>query len=152
MIQYGNLVIPERGYQLQECELLRLNAMPESKPTLVSNSTSPSRSEIFFAGLRPPHLSIPLIIAELGWMAIGLVDTIMVGLTVGYVPCFHFGWGTVGLWIGLCLGLILIRSILLWNQQTYGAINVKKSANFYRRDRLFPLPSVPLAVLLLVLF
>jgi MATE family multidrug resistance protein len=53
-----------------------------------------------------------------------------IGLPVGYVLCFHFGWGAVGLWIGLCLGLILIGSILLfmWNRRTrksYAAINVK---------------------------
>jgi MATE family multidrug resistance protein len=43
-----------------------------------------------------------------------------IGLPVGYVLCFHFGWGAVGLWIGLCIGLILIGSILLfvWHRRT----------------------------------
>src|SRR5579883_714581 len=37
----------------------------------------------------------------------------IIGLPVGYILCFHVGWGAVGLWIGLCIGLILIGSILL---------------------------------------
>jgi MATE family multidrug resistance protein len=35
------------------------------------------------------------------------------GLPVGYVLCFRFNWGAVGLWVGLCLALIVIGSVLL---------------------------------------
>ena len=53
-------------------------------------------------------------------MITNLVSYWVIGLPVGYALCFHFGWGAVGMWIGLCLGLILIGSILLfmWNQRT----------------------------------
>ena len=34
------------------------------------------------------------------------------GLPVGYVLCFRFHWGAVGLWVGLCLALIVIGSVL----------------------------------------
>jgi len=36
-----------------------------------------------------------------------------IGLPLGYVLCFKLGWGAVGVWIGLCVGLILIGSALL---------------------------------------
>jgi len=41
-----------------------------------------------------------------------------VGLPAGYALCFHAKWGAAGLWIGLCIGLILIGSVLLvvWRQ------------------------------------
>jgi MATE family multidrug resistance protein len=37
-----------------------------------------------------------------------------IGLPAGAVLCFHFGWGALGIWIGLCGGLIIIGSVLLW--------------------------------------
>jgi multidrug resistance protein, MATE family len=54
-------------------------------------------------------------------MITNLIAYWVIGLPFGYVLCFHFGWGAVGLWIGLCVGLILIGSILLfvWNQRTH---------------------------------
>lgn len=36
-----------------------------------------------------------------------------VGLPVGYALCFWWGWGVVGLWIGLSLGLILVGVLLV---------------------------------------
>ncbi len=43
----------------------------------------------------------------------------LIGLPVGYFLCFRLGWGAVGVWIGLCGGLILIGSALLlaWHQR-----------------------------------
>jgi MATE family multidrug resistance protein len=38
----------------------------------------------------------------------------VVGLPLGYVLCFRFGRGAVGMWIGLCAALILIGLVLLW--------------------------------------
>jgi MATE family multidrug resistance protein len=41
-----------------------------------------------------------------------------VGLPLGIWLCFRAGWGAAGLWTGLCCGLILIGSVLLfaWRQ------------------------------------
>ncbi len=38
----------------------------------------------------------------------------LIGLPLGYVLAFHLHWGALGIWIGLCCGLILIGSALLW--------------------------------------
>jgi multidrug resistance protein, MATE family len=37
----------------------------------------------------------------------------LVGLPLGAYLCFRLGWGAAGLWIGLCVALILIGSALL---------------------------------------
>jgi len=36
-----------------------------------------------------------------------------VGLPVAYLMCFHFGWGADGLWLGLCVALLLIGGTLI---------------------------------------
>lgn len=36
------------------------------------------------------------------------------GLPVGYNLCFNFGWGVIGLWIGLSTGLIIAGVALVW--------------------------------------
>ena len=36
-----------------------------------------------------------------------------VGLPFGYALCFWWGWGVVGLWLGLSLGLILVGALLV---------------------------------------
>jgi len=43
----------------------------------------------------------------------------LVGLPVGYVLCFRLGWGALGIWIGLCGGLMMIGSALLitWHRR-----------------------------------
>ena len=43
------------------------------------------------------------------------------GLPLGYFLCFGWGWGAVGLWVGLCIALILIGLVLLlaWHRQTH---------------------------------
>jgi multidrug resistance protein, MATE family len=47
----------------------------------------------------------------------------LIGLPLGYVLCFKLGWGAVGVWIGLCFGLILIGSALLltWHKRNLPA-------------------------------
>jgi MATE family, multidrug efflux pump len=37
-----------------------------------------------------------------------------IGLPTAYWLCFHRNWGVQGLWAGLCVGIILIGSVLLW--------------------------------------
>jgi multidrug resistance protein, MATE family len=37
----------------------------------------------------------------------------LLGLPVGYALCFRFGWGVIGLWIGLSTGLIVIGCVLV---------------------------------------
>ena len=37
----------------------------------------------------------------------------LIGLPIGYVLCFRFGWGARGIWIGLSIALILIGTCLL---------------------------------------
>jgi len=43
----------------------------------------------------------------------------LIGLPVGYFFCFKLGWGAVGIWIGLCGGLMIIGSALLltWHRR-----------------------------------
>ena len=43
----------------------------------------------------------------------------LIGLPVGYLLCFKSGWGAVGIWIGLCGGLMMIGSALLlaWHRR-----------------------------------
>lgn len=47
-------------------------------------------------------------------MLLGLVFFWMVGLPLGYWLCFQQGWGAVGMWVGLCLALVLLGAVLLW--------------------------------------
>ena len=44
----------------------------------------------------------------------------IVGLPVGYVLCFGVGWGIVGLWVGLSIGLTLVGAalVLIWWRRT----------------------------------
>jgi len=37
----------------------------------------------------------------------------VVGLPVAYLMCFRFGWGAPGLWLGLCVALLLIGATLI---------------------------------------
>ncbi len=58
-------------------------------------------------------------------MLLNLAGHWAVGLPVGYTLCFPLGWGVVGLWIGLSIGLILIGFVL--------------AMTWYRRVRALPL-------------
>jgi MATE family multidrug resistance protein len=51
-------------------------------------------------------------------MLCNLVFYWFVGLPLGVLLCFRFGYGAAGIWAGLCCGLILIGSVLLlvWHQ------------------------------------
>ncbi len=37
----------------------------------------------------------------------------LIGLPFGYILCFRYRLGTVGIWTGLCIGLMIIGSALL---------------------------------------
>jgi len=43
----------------------------------------------------------------------------LIGIPAGYVLCFRLGWGALGVWIGLCGGLMIIGSALLlaWHRR-----------------------------------
>lgn len=38
----------------------------------------------------------------------------LIGLPAGYVLCFRANWGVIGLWVGLCIGLIVVAAIVLY--------------------------------------
>jgi MATE family multidrug resistance protein len=42
-----------------------------------------------------------------------------IGLPLGFVLCFKLGWGALGVWLGLCAGLIMIGSglIFVWHKR-----------------------------------
>jgi MATE family multidrug resistance protein len=45
----------------------------------------------------------------------------LIGLPLGYYLCFDRQWGATGVWTGLCIGLVLIGSILLavWRRKVH---------------------------------
>ncbi len=46
-----------------------------------------------------------------------------IGIPLGYFLCFHLGWGALGVWIGLCTGLMIVGSALLivWHKKLLSA-------------------------------
>ena len=46
-------------------------------------------------------------------MLANLVAYWLIGLPLGCVLCFSLGWGALGIWIGLCIGLMIIGTALL---------------------------------------
>ena len=49
----------------------------------------------------------------------------IIGLPLGYLLCFNLGWGAVGVWIGLCIGLMIVGSVLLtaWHKRSAHLLN-----------------------------
>jgi len=100
--------------------------------------------------LRPTlRLAVPVILAELGWMSMGLVDTIMVGPlgpsaigAVGVGNSLHLGFAIFGM--GLLLGLDTLVS------QAYGARDLALGRRWLATGiRLALLSTVPLVAILL---
>jgi len=52
-------------------------------------------------------------------MTVNLIGHWLVGIPVGYTLCFPLGWGVMGLWVGLCVGLVSVGLILLvaWSRR-----------------------------------
>jgi multidrug resistance protein, MATE family len=46
-------------------------------------------------------------------MLVNLVGHWLLGLPIGYALCFWWGWGVVGLWVGLSAGLIAVGLVLV---------------------------------------
>jgi MATE family multidrug resistance protein len=53
-------------------------------------------------------------------MVVNVIGHWFLGLPVGYALCFRYGWGVIGLWIGLSIGLAFCGIVLLvaWIQRT----------------------------------
>jgi MATE family multidrug resistance protein len=53
-------------------------------------------------------------------MLANLVGHWLLGLPIGAALCFALGWGVVGLWIGLCMGLVSVAVVLIfvWRRRT----------------------------------
>ena len=52
-------------------------------------------------------------------MRLNLAGHWMCGLPIGYTLCFVIGWGVIGLWIGVLIGLTVIGGLLLaiWHRR-----------------------------------
>jgi len=52
-------------------------------------------------------------------MIVNVIGHWFLGLPVGYVLCFRLGWGVIGLWIGLSIGLVvaaLVLTLVWWKR------------------------------------
>jgi MATE family multidrug resistance protein len=60
-------------------------------------------------------------------MLANLVAYWFIGLPFGYVLCFRFGLGALGIWIGLCIGLMIIGSALLfaWQKRLRSKVSLR---------------------------
>ncbi|MBV9341857.1 MAG: MATE family efflux transporter [Acidobacteria bacterium] len=50
----------------------------------------------------------------------------LIGIPLGYYLCFRLGWGAVGVWIGLCIGVMMVGSALLiaWHRKKLHAYDL----------------------------
>jgi MATE family multidrug resistance protein len=53
-------------------------------------------------------------------MVVNVIGHWLFGLPVGYLLCFHFNQGVVGLWVGLSIGLVVTAVVLtaVWWRRT----------------------------------
>ena len=58
----------------------------------------------------------------------------VIGLPLAYFACFEWGWGVIGLWFGLCTGLIIVATVLLqtWFRRTRGIIRAEQARALLR--------------------
>lgn len=54
-------------------------------------------------------------------MFANLIAYWLIGIPLGSFLCFHLGWGALGIWLGLCAGLIIVGSTLLtvWRRKRF---------------------------------
>ena len=64
-------------------------------------------------------------------MLANLVAYWFIGIPLGCFFCFRLGWGALGIWIGLCIGLMIIGSTLLtvWNKRKLGILERMQAAD-----------------------
>lgn len=53
----------------------------------------------------------------------------IIGLPLGYFLCFRLRWGALGVWIGLCIGLMIIGSglVIAWHRKILSADHFERS-------------------------
>ena len=56
-------------------------------------------------------------------MVVNVIGHWALGLPAGWALCFRYGWGVVGLWVGLSIGLIFVAAVLTvawhWKSRTF---------------------------------
>src|SRR6476661_6533711 len=122
-------------------------ALTTCPPEIPVSTLSALRREL------PPmlRLAVPVVLAELGWMSMGLVDTIMVGRlgpaaigATGIGSSLHIAFAIFGM--GLLLGLDTLVS------QAYGAKDLRECHRWlFQGLALAAMVSIPLLLLCLVL-
>ena len=52
----------------------------------------------------------------------------LIGIPLGYFLCFHLGWGALGIWIGLCSGLMIVGLVLLkvWHERHFSTDKLQR--------------------------
>jgi len=70
-------------------------------------------------------------------MIVNFIGHWFLGLPVGYVLCFRFGWGVRGLWIGLSIGLVLAALVLtvVWWKHTLLLVRQDAKGNVIHAER-----------------
>jgi len=60
-------------------------------------------------------------------MVANLIGHYPIGLTLGLLLCFGLGFGVVGLWVGLAIGLVSVATLLIrvWTKQTHDMSHIR---------------------------
>jgi MATE family multidrug resistance protein len=55
----------------------------------------------------------------------------LIGIPLGSFLCFRLGWGALGIWMGLCIGLMIVGLTLLaaWNKRRMSALEQFRAAD-----------------------
>jgi MATE family multidrug resistance protein len=54
----------------------------------------------------------------------------LIGIPLGCFLCFYLDWGALGIWIGLCVGLMIIGAALLavWRNKRFAELRQFQAA------------------------
>ncbi len=54
-----------------------------------------------------------------------------IGIPLGSVLCFYLGWGAFGIWVGLCIGLMIVGAVLLsaWRNRKFAELRQFQAAD-----------------------